>query len=93
MEQELNNGVDEFSQEVMISQIELMLSYVNRFYKHQFITQKVVNSALYQENNKDQNFNELHLYLVRFLTFLCRLPFRKPQGKLQSILENNKKEH
>lgn len=24
---------------------------------------------LYQENNKDQNFNELHLHLVRFLTF------------------------
>ena len=23
----------------------------------------------YQENNKDQNFNELQLHLVRFLTF------------------------
>ncbi|SHK72384.1 hypothetical protein [Epilithonimonas mollis] len=23
-------------------------------------------------NHKDQNFNELHLHLVRFLTFLCR---------------------
>jgi hypothetical protein len=26
--------------------------------------------------NRDQNFNELHLHLVRFLTFLCGLLFR-----------------
>lgn len=25
-----------------------------------------------KDNHKDQNFNELHLHLVRFLTFLCR---------------------
>ncbi|RBQ11760.1 helix-turn-helix domain-containing protein [Pedobacter miscanthi] len=48
MEQELNSGVDEFSQEVVIAQIELMLSYVNRFYKRQFITRKVVNHDILQ---------------------------------------------
>jgi len=26
--------------------------------------------------NKNQNFNELHLHLVRFLTFLCGLPIQ-----------------
>ncbi|MGO3807156.1 MAG: helix-turn-helix domain-containing protein [Sphingobacterium sp.] len=46
MEQELNNPVDEFSQEVMIAQIELLLSYVNRFYKRQFITRKAVNNDI-----------------------------------------------
>jgi len=49
MEQELNNRVDEFSQEVIIAQIELMLSYVNRFYKRQFITRKAVNNDLLQK--------------------------------------------
>lgn len=48
MEQELNSRVDEFSQEVIIAQLELMLSYVNRFYKRQFITRKTVNSDILQ---------------------------------------------
>lgn len=49
MEQEINARVDEFSQEVIVSQIELLLSYVNRFYKRQFITRKAVNSDMLQK--------------------------------------------
>lgn len=52
IEQELNNGVDEFSQEVIIAQIELILSYVNRFYKRQFITRKVVNNDILQKTER-----------------------------------------
>jgi len=48
MEQELNSRVDEFSQEVVIAQLELLLNYVNRFYKRQFITRKVVNNDILQ---------------------------------------------
>lgn len=48
MEQELNGRIDELSQDVVISQIELLLSYANRFYKRQFITRKVVNNDLLQ---------------------------------------------
>lgn len=46
MEQELNSRVDEFSQDLMIAHIELLLSYVNRYYKRQFITRKVVNDDI-----------------------------------------------
>lgn len=49
MEQELNSRVDEFSQEVVIAQVELMLNYVNRFYKRQFITRKAVNNDILQK--------------------------------------------
>lgn len=49
MEQELNSRVDEFSQEVVIAQLELLLSYVNRFYKRQFITRKVINNDILQK--------------------------------------------
>ncbi|MCE7053474.1 helix-turn-helix transcriptional regulator [Algoriphagus sp. AGSA1] len=49
IELELNSRVDEFSQEVMIAQIELLLSYANRFYKRQFITRKAVNDNLLQK--------------------------------------------
>ncbi|WP_415326287.1 helix-turn-helix domain-containing protein [Chryseobacterium sp. MMS23-Vi53] len=49
MEQELNSRVDEFSQEVVIAQLELLLSYVNRFYKRQFITRKAANNDILQK--------------------------------------------
>ena len=49
IELELNNRVDEFSQEVMIAQVELLLSYANRFYKRQFLTRKAVNDDLLQK--------------------------------------------
>lgn len=46
IEQELNSRVDEFSQEVVISQIELLLNYANRFYKRQFLTRKIVSNNM-----------------------------------------------
>jgi len=46
IEQELNSRIDEFSQEVVISQIELLLNYANRFYKRQFITRKIVSNDM-----------------------------------------------
>jgi len=46
IERELNNTIDDFSQDVMISHIEVLLNYSNRFYKRQFITRKAVNNGL-----------------------------------------------
>lgn len=43
---ELNNTIDDFSQDVMISHIEVLLNYSNRFYKRQFITRKAVSHDL-----------------------------------------------
>jgi len=74
IEQELNSRVDEFSQEVVIAQIELLLSYVNRFYKRQFITRKIVNNSILEKTETilDHYFNSKHLLergipTVRFL--------------------------
>ena len=49
IEQELNSRIDDFSQDVIISQIELLLNYANRFYKRQFITRKAVSNDLLQQ--------------------------------------------
>jgi AraC family transcriptional regulator, transcriptional activator of pobA len=49
MEEELNNRIDDYSQDVIISQIELLLNYANRFYKRQFITRKSNNNDLIQQ--------------------------------------------
>lgn len=43
---ELQNRIDEFSQDVIISQIETLLNYSNRFYKRQFITRRSVSNDL-----------------------------------------------
>ncbi|WP_271766088.1 helix-turn-helix domain-containing protein [Aquimarina algiphila] len=56
---ELNSRIDDFSQDIIISQIDLLLNYCNRFYKRQFITRKVVNNDLLQnlEEILDNYFN------------------------------------
>lgn len=43
MKQELEAGIDQFSQDIIVSQIELLLNYSNRFYKRQFITRTSAN--------------------------------------------------
>ncbi len=47
--EELNSRLDDFSQEVIVSQIELLLSYSKRFYKRQFLTRQAVASDLLQQ--------------------------------------------
>lgn len=43
---ELDSAIDIFSQEVMVSQLELLLSYSKRFYNRQFITRKAASNDL-----------------------------------------------
>jgi len=49
IEEELKGRIDNFSQDVVISQIELLLNYANRFYSRQFITRKAASSDLLQK--------------------------------------------
>jgi AraC-like DNA-binding protein len=60
IKQELNERIDRFSQDVIISQIELLLNYSNRFYNRQFLTRKAVNNDLLSrmETLLDHYFNE-----------------------------------
>lgn len=49
IEAELNSRIDDFSQDVVISQLELLLNYANRFYKRQFITRKAASNDVLQQ--------------------------------------------
>lgn len=40
IQEELANAIDDFSQDLIISYLEVLLNYSNRFYKRQFITRK-----------------------------------------------------
>lgn len=49
---ELSVPIDHFSQDVMVSQIEVLLNYSNRFYNRQFITRKAVHHDLLVQMEK-----------------------------------------
>ena len=91
MEQELNSRVDEFSQDVMIAQLELLFSYVNRFYKRQFITRKAVNNDIVQKTeailddyyNNRQSLNQ-GIPTVQFLSAKLNLS----PGYLSDVLRS-----
>lgn len=46
IQDELSERIDKFSQDVIISQIEVLLNYANRFYDRQFLTRKSVGNEL-----------------------------------------------
>jgi AraC family transcriptional activator of pobA len=48
IQEELDSRIDDFSHEVVIAQIELLLTYAKRFYKRQFLTRQVATNDLLQ---------------------------------------------
>lgn len=46
VQQEYHSNIDKFSQRIIISQIETLLNYSERFYQRQFITRKKVNHQI-----------------------------------------------
>lgn len=60
IDDELKGRIDTLSHEVIISQLELLLNYCNRFYKRQFITRQAVNNDLLvkMERILDAFFND-----------------------------------
>ncbi len=46
IEQEYSSNIDKFSQTVIIAQVELLLTYSERFYQRQFITRKISNHKI-----------------------------------------------
>lgn len=57
---EYQANIDKFSQQIIISQLELLLSYSERFYQRQFLTRKISNHQILQklEELLDHHFEE-----------------------------------
>jgi AraC-like DNA-binding protein len=75
IEQEYHSSIDRFSQDVILSQLELLLVYANRFYNRQFITRKNVNhdlltqlEALLEAYFNSHRARELGLPTVQYLS-------------------------
>ena len=100
IDDELKSRIDDFSQDVMISQVELLLNYCNRFYKRQFITRKAVNNDLLQklEELLDDYFNnkkplEQGLPTVQYLSLHLNISASYLSDMLRSLTGQNAQQH
>ncbi|MBZ4040835.1 helix-turn-helix domain-containing protein [Flavobacterium hibisci] len=100
IEQELNSRVDEFSQEVVLSQIELLLNYANRFYKRQFITRKMVSNntlerleALLDDYFDNEKTASQGILTVQFLSEQLNVSSSYLSDMLRSLTGMNAQQH
>ncbi|MBB6329927.1 AraC-like DNA-binding protein [Chryseobacterium sediminis] len=100
IENELNTTIDEVSQDVIISYMDVLLNYSNRFYKRQFITRKAVNSDLLTkmdvvlENyfNQQETLNK-GLPTVEFLASTLNLSPHYLSDMLRNLTGLNAQQH
>ncbi len=97
---ELNTAIDEISQDVIISYLEVLLNYSNRFYKRQFITRKVVNHDLLSkmEDILESYFNKQEtltkgLPTVEFLASELNLSTHYLSDMLRNLTGQNTQQH
>jgi AraC-like DNA-binding protein len=97
---ELHNSIDHFSQDVLVSQIELLLNYSNRFYNRQFITRKAVNHDIvtsldnflhryFEEHNSLKN----GLPSVKYISTALKLSPRYLSDMLSSLTGLNTQQY
>lgn len=97
---ELDNNIDHFSQDVLVSQIELLLNYSNRFYNRQFITRKAVNHDIITALDKllESYFEEEHslkngLPTVKYISTALKLSQRYLSDMLSSLTGLNTQQY
>lgn len=89
---ELDNNIDPFSQDVLVSQLELLLNYSNRFYNRQFITRKAVNhdivtvlDQLLERYFEEENSLKSGLPTVKYISTELKLSQRYLSDMLSSL--------
>ncbi|UJH90951.1 helix-turn-helix transcriptional regulator [Antarcticibacterium sp. 1MA-6-2] len=100
IEEEMANRIDEFSQNVILSQVELLLNYSDRFYKRQFITRKQVNHDLLQKAELilDNYFNSEKTLVqgiptVHYLAEMLNISAGYLSDLLRSLIGQNAKQY
>jgi len=100
IENELNTSIDEMSQDVLVSYLEVLLSYSQRFYKRQFITRKIVNHDLLARMEQllhhyfeQQKPLETGLPTVEYLAGQLHLSPRYLSDMLRSLTGQNAQQH
>jgi AraC-like DNA-binding protein len=97
---ELDSNIDGFSQDVLVSQIELLLNYSNRFYNRQFITRKAVNHDIITSLDKllesyfeEENSLKNGLPSVKYISTELKLSQRYLSDMLRSLTGLNTQQY
>ena len=98
IQREINSRLDNFSQDVIVSNLELLLSYCNRFYSRQFITRKMATNDLLTnfENILDKHFannSDLTLPTVEKLATNLNVSTSYLSDMLRSLTGQNTQQH
>ena len=98
IQKEINSRLDNFSQDVIVSNLELLLSYCNRFYNRQFITRKMATNDLLTkfENILDKYFadnSDLTLLTVEKLATELNVSSSYLSDMLRNLTGQNTQQH
>ncbi|GGD79846.1 AraC family transcriptional regulator [Emticicia aquatilis] len=98
IQNEINSRLDTFSQDVIVSSLELLLSYCNRFYNRQFITRKMATNDLLTnfEYILDKHFSDntnLVLPTVENLSTELNVSSSYLSDMLRSLTGQNTQQH
>lgn len=98
IQKEINGRLDNFSQDVIVSNLELLLSYSNRFYSRQFITRKMATNDLLTNfekilNNYFSNNLDLTLPTVEKLATELNVSSFYLSDMLRSLTGQNTQQH
>jgi AraC family transcriptional regulator, transcriptional activator of pobA len=100
IQQEYHANLDKFSQGIMIAQLELLLSYSERFYHRQFLTRKITNHQILDrlENLLNDYFNrddlvESGLPTVQFIADALHVSPSYLSGLLKVLTGQSTQQH
>jgi AraC-like DNA-binding protein len=100
IEQEYHANIDQFSQSLIIAQLEVLLTYAERFYNRQFITRKVTNhqildrlEAILADYFEGDNLSKNGLPTVGFLAEALNLSPTYFSGLLKALTGLSPQQH
>lgn len=100
IEQEYHANIDQFSQSLIIAQLEVLLTYAERFYNRQFITRKVINHQILNrfehilsEYFKDDTLAKNGLPTVASLAEALNLSPTYLSGLMKSVTGQSPQQH
>ncbi|SDR99178.1 Helix-turn-helix domain-containing protein [Gillisia sp. Hel1_33_143] len=100
IKQEYHNHIDKFSQSIIISQIETLFNYSERFYQRQFITRKIANHKILDTlentlNNyfKSVNLTQKGLPTVQFISDALNISPNYLSSVLKSLTGQSTQQH
>lgn len=100
IEQEYHTNIDKFSQDIIISHLEVLLNYSERFYQRQFITRKISNhkildglEALLKNYFENDNWLKNGLPTVQYISESLNVSPNYLRGLLKTLTGMNTQQH